>query len=85
MRETTQNIHCLKENVPLKTNNTRNNTIAPNDISMFLEEHPTFTRAQFATFFALSDKSAVRLINKMISEGIISASGEKRGVKYAKI
>jgi len=52
---------------------------------MFLEDHPTFTRAQFATFFALSDKSAVRLINKMISEGIISASGEKRGIKYAKI
>ena len=67
------------------TKNTRNNTIAPNDISMFLEEHPTFTRAQFATYFALSDKSAVRLINKMISEGIISASGEKRGIKYAKI
>jgi len=67
------------------TNKTRNNSIAPNDISMFLEEHPNFTRAQFATYFALSDKSAVRLINKMISEGIISASGEKRGVKYAKI
>ena len=67
------------------TNKTRNNSISPDDISLFLEEHPNFTRAQFATYFALSDKSAIRLINKMINEGIINASGEKRGVKYAKI
>ena len=48
-------------------------------------EYLTFVSAQFVTYFALSDKSAIRLINKMINEGIINASGEKRGVKYAKI
>ena len=70
--------------IPL-TKKTRNNTIAQTDISLFLEEHPTFTRAQFAAYFALSDKSAVRYINKMIQEGIITTFGEKRGVKYSKI